>query len=132
MLQSYLAYSKAKKLGAYDALLVNRNGFLTEGTRTNFFCIKDKTIYTPHELNILLGVMRKVVLKVALKNNFQVVEKNIKLEEIKLYDGAFVTSTSSKIMPIKSINGVILGYPDKLKELMKLFDNFLKSNFHLQ
>ena len=48
--------------------------------------------------------MRKVVLKVALKNNFQVVEKNIKLEEIKLYDGAFVTSTSSKIMPIKSIN----------------------------
>ena len=40
MLQSYLAYREAKKLGAYDALLINFDGYITEGTRTNFFCIK--------------------------------------------------------------------------------------------
>ena len=132
MLQSYLAYSKAKKLGAYDALLINQNGFITEGTRTNFFCIKDKTIYTPHELNILLGVMRKVTLKVASENNYKIIETNIKLEGIKSYDGAFVTSTSSKIMPIKSINGVLISYPDSLKKLIALLNKFLETNYQLQ
>lgn len=132
MLQSYLAYSKAKKLGAYDALLINQNGFITEGTRANFFCIKDKTIYTPHELDILLGVMRKVMLKVALKNDYKIVETNIKFDDIKSYDGAFVTSTSSKIVPIKSIDRNVLNIPDFLKGLMKLLNDFLETNFHLQ
>jgi branched-subunit amino acid aminotransferase/4-amino-4-deoxychorismate lyase len=125
MMESYLAYSKARKSVAYDALLINRQGFITEGTRTNFFCIKDKTIFTPYVKDILPGVMRKVMLKVALENNYQVVEKNIKLEDIKNYDGAFVTSTSSKIMPAKSVDGVVIGYPDSLKELMKLLNHFL-------
>lgn len=127
MLESYLAYSQARKSGAYDALLINRQGFITEGTRTNFFCIKDKVIYSPFEKDILLGVMRKVMLKVAVDNGYKVIEKNIRLEDIKSFDGAFVTSTSSKIIPIKSIDGVLLGYPDELKELMKLLDNFLKN-----
>lgn len=127
MLRSYLAYRKAKESGAYDALLINHDDFITEGTRTNFFCIKDKTIYTPFEKDILLGVMRKAALKVALENEYSIVEKNIKLDEIKSYDGAFVTSTSSKIVPIKSIDGVILNYPDTLKELMRLLNDFLKN-----
>lgn len=127
MLQSYIAYGKARETGAYDALLINHDGFITEGTRTNFFSIKDKTIYTPFEKDILLGVMRKATLKVASENNYQIVEKNIKLDEIKSYDGAFVTSTSSKIIPVKSINGVILNYPNTLKELMKLLNDFLTS-----
>ena len=127
MLRSYLAYRQAKESNAYDALLIDRNGFILEGTRTNFFCIKDKTIYSPPEKNILLGVMRKVVLKVALKNNYQVMEKNIKLEDIRSYDGAFVTSTSSKIVPVKSINEIILNVPDPLKELMRLLSNFLEN-----
>lgn len=132
MLESYLAYKKAKESGSYDALLINDDGFITEGTRTNFFCIKDKIIYSPFEKDVLFGVMRKVTLKVAQDNNYQIIEKNIKLSEIKSYDGAFVTSTSSKIMPIKSINGTIFNIPDSLKELMKLLNDFLENNFHLQ
>ncbi len=128
MLQSYLAYKKAKEAGSYDSLLINKNGFITEGTRTNFFCIKDKTIFSPKEADILLGVMRKVMLKVARNNGYQIVEKNIKLEEVKSYDGAFVTSTSSKIMPIKSVDENVLNIPSALKELMRLLDDFLENN----
>jgi branched-subunit amino acid aminotransferase/4-amino-4-deoxychorismate lyase len=124
MLQSYLAYKKAKESGAYDALLINRDGFITEGTRTNFFCIKDKVVYSPPEKTILLGVMRKATLRVAQENNYQVIEKNIKLEDIESYDGAFVTSTSSKIIPVKSIDEIMLNYPETLKELMRLFNDF--------
>lgn len=125
MLESYIAYSKAKKNKAYDALLINQYGYITEGTRTNFFCIKGKTIYTPFEKDVLLGVMRKAMLKVALNNDYKIVEVNIKLDDVKSYDGAFVTSTSSKIMPVKSINNISIGYPDSLKELMKLLNEFL-------
>jgi len=127
MLESYLAYGKAKRSGAYDALLINHEDYILEGTRTNFFCIKDKVIYSPFEKDILLGVMRKVMLKVALENNYQIAEKNIKLDDVKSYDGAFVTSTSAKIIPIKSINEIILNIPDSLKELMKLLSEFLES-----
>ncbi len=125
MLESYLAYGKAKEMKAHDALLINHDGFILEGTRTNFFCIKDKIIYTPFEKDILLGVMRKVVLKVAGQNGYQIAEKNIKPEDIKSYDGAFVTSTSSKIIPIKSVDGNILNIPESLEELMKLLNEFL-------
>lgn len=127
MLESYIAYSKARKNKAYDALLINRNGYITEGTRTNFFCIKDKTIYTPFEKDILLGVMRKAMLKVALDNGYEVVETNIKIEDTKTYDGAFVTSTSSKIVPVRSIGEVVIGYPDNLKGLINLLNEFLDS-----
>ena len=126
MLQSYLAYREAKKLGAYDALLINRDGYITEGTRTNFFCIKDQTIYTPPEKDILLGVTRKAILKVAKENGYEVVEKDIKIDDVSSYDGAFVSSTSSKIIPIKNIDEQVLKpQPDTLKKLMSLFDDFL-------
>lgn len=126
MLQSYLAYSQARKSGAYDTLLINRDGSITEGTRTNFFAIKDKVIYTPPEKDILLGVTRKVLLKVAIDNGYEVAEKSITTDEVPQYDGAFISSTSSKIIPIKSIDGQDLNpKPDALKELMSLFDDFL-------
>jgi len=126
MLQSYLAYRKAKEVGAYDALLINKDGFITEGTRTNFFCIKGKTIFTPREKDILLGVTRKVLLRVAKDNGYEVAEQDIKLGDISNFDGAFISSTSSKIIPIRQVDNVTLDpQPDNLVELMNLFDDFL-------
>ena len=98
MLQSYLAYQKAKAASAYDALLLDSKGRIREGTRTNFFCIKNKTLFTPNEKDILLGVTRKAVLKIAESNGYEVVEKDIRLADLGMYDGAFLTSTSSKIL----------------------------------
>ena len=126
MLQSYLAYREAKVAGAYDALLINRSGCITEGTRTNFFCIKDKTLFTPDENDILLGVTRKAVLKVATQNGFELIQKDIRPSDLGEYEGAFLTSTSSKILPIRTIDDYDLGeQPEGLKELMTAFDDFL-------
>lgn len=126
MLQSYLAYRKAKEVGAYDALLINKDGFITEGTRTNFFCIKGKTIFTPQEKDILLGVTRKVLLKVAKDNGYEIAEQDIKPDDIPNFDGAFISSTSSKIIPIKQMDDITLNpQPSTLVELMNLFDDFL-------
>lgn len=121
MLPSYLAYREAKKAGAYDALLIDRYRNIVEGTRTNFFTTKGKTIYSPPEEQILLGVTRDKVLQTARQLGFEIVEQEIPLAHINDYDGAFITSTSSKIMPLSSIDEAQLEIPETLRELMRAF-----------
>lgn len=128
MLQSYLAYREAKRDGAYDALLVNRDGNVTEGTRTNFFCITGKTIYTPPEAEILLGVTRKNLLDVARAHGYTVEERDISLDSVGSYEGAFISSTSSKVIPLREIDGQALPFkPEALSQLMTHFDEFLRT-----
>lgn len=127
MLQSYLAYKTAKEAHCYDALLLNAMGCITEGTRTNFFFMQDKTIISPPENEILLGVTRKAVLHVAEENGYTREEREIRFSDILQSDAAFITSTSSKIIPVKSIDGHELSAPSTaLLELMELYDAFLK------
>ncbi len=129
MLQSYLAYKKAKETGAYDALLIDNDGCITEGTRTNFFCIQGRTLISAPEEKILLGVTRKAVLKVAKDNGFDYDERPITWGEMQKYGGAFITSTSSKIIPVCSIDGVDMPRESasELRELMQKYDQFLDS-----
>lgn len=125
MLQSYVAYKEAKKVEAYDALAINSRGNITEGTRTNFFAIKDRQIISPSEKDILLGVTRDHVLKIAKENGFEIIENDIKPDDLANYDGFFLTSTSTKIMPIAQIDDKQFDIPDNLRELMLRFDEFL-------
>ena len=127
MLGSYLAYKKAKSSGCYDALLINRSREITEGTRTNFFCIKGMTLYSPPRNEILGGIMRKTVLHVALKNGFTLEEKKIPLTSVSEYDGCFLTSTSSQIMPISTIDSQAVQIPEGLVKLMKVFKEFYEN-----
>ena len=128
MLQSYMAYRKARENNSYDALLVNRRGYITEGSRTNFFCVNKNKIVSPLEDDILLGVMRKVVLKVAIQNGIEIICKDIRPSDIKNYEAAFVTSTSSKIIPVKSIDNVPIGpLSPTLEMLINKCNQFLSS-----
>jgi branched-subunit amino acid aminotransferase/4-amino-4-deoxychorismate lyase len=126
MLPSYLIYKKALTADCYDGLLIDRDGCIREGTRTNFFCIKGMEIISPPTEKILEGVTRKTIISVLTKNGYGYVEKNIPLADISKYDGAFLTSTSTKIIPIKQIdNFVYPEIPENLKKLMKIYDLFL-------
>jgi len=124
MLPSYLAYRDAQKAGAHDALLINRRGEITEGTRSNFYTIREKTLYSPPESEILLGVTRSHVLALAHRQGFTVVEKPIPLEGLAQYEAAFLTSTSAKIVPIRSVDSFQYssGQPEMLKSLMQAFN----------
>ena len=75
------------------------------------------------------GVTLLTVLHVAKKHGFNFKETDIPLSQISSYDGAFLTSTSAKIVPIKQIDDFV--FPqilEKLKELMTLYDTFLKES----
>lgn len=129
MLGSYLAYTKARDAGCYDGLLIDREGNVIEGTRTNFFAIKGDTLYSAPLEKILEGVTRVTVLAVAKKLSFTLNETAVPFAKIGEYDGAFLTSTSSKIIPIKQIDDFLFpSIPEKLKELMKAYDAFLDNS----
>lgn len=125
MLPSYMAYSKAKAAGCYDALYVNRAGFITEGTRTNFFAIRGRTLISPPKSEILEGVTLLNVISVAKKNGYEISYEDIPLSRIADFDGAFLTSTSSKIMPLSKIDDTEMKIPEALLELMKHFEAFI-------
>lgn len=131
MLPSYLAYRKARQAGAQDTLLVNDEGCITEGTRSNFYCLKGRTVISPPSADILPGVTRDNVLKVAADQGFHIAEQPVPLNSLGQYDGAFLTSTPSKIVPVRSIDDFSWPeIPGVLYELMDSFNDFL--NQYLQ
>lgn len=129
MLGSYLAFKKAKNSDCYDALFVDKNGNITEGTRTNFFTMKGKTIFSPPEEKVLGGITRKTLLYVARKNNFEVIEQEITRKDIAKYDSAFLTtSISSKIIPVRKIDDFEFKEISlDLKLLSGLYSQFFKN-----
>jgi branched-subunit amino acid aminotransferase/4-amino-4-deoxychorismate lyase len=126
MLPSYLARRGARAAGAYEALLVNRHGHVTEGTSTNVLALKDRTVFSPSESDILLGVTRSKVLEVARQIGCDIEYKELELDGLDRYDGLLLTGTSAKIMPVRSVDKLEFGPPSPIvKELMKAFDDFL-------
>ncbi len=125
MLPSYLFYKQAKEAECYDALLISRTGTIVEGTRTNFFAVKGWELFTAPVEEVLEGVTRQTVIHIAKQNGFTIHEAAIPLAQITDYDGAFLTSTSSKIVPIRQIDDHVLQISESLKELMKAYNSFL-------
>ena len=99
----------AKKAGADDAWMV-MDGFVTEGTSNNAYFIKDGKIVTRALSNdILHGITRAAVLRFAQEAQMAVEERNFTIEEAQAADEAFITSASTFVMPVVSIDGVALG-----------------------
>lgn len=125
MLPSYLLYEEAKRRGCYDALLVDHNGNIREGTRSNFFAMRGNTIYTPPAEDVLLGITREHVLHVAKRNGFTLVEEVIPRDALPTYDAVFLTGTSIKILPLSQIDSNRFSITEPLHTLMKQFKQFL-------
>jgi len=127
MLQSYLYYTKASRQGHYDTLFLDDKGNILEGSRTNFFVISGSTLTTPSKEKILEGVTRQTVIAAAKKSGFVVREETIPFRKLEAFDGAFLTSTSAKIIPLIQIDDFKFPeIPPKLKELMQIYNKFLE------
>ena len=117
LLLNYLAFGKAEKEGALEALLVNSKGEVTEGTRSNLFIVEKGRLITPPANDVLEGVTRELIMK-----EFDVSEEKISLEKALEADEAFISSTSMLAMPLNEINGKKLGqeFPITRKVLKRL------------
>ncbi len=91
------------------ALLLDPDGFITEGTGANFFIVKDGKILTPEPRNILRGTRRKYSIQLAREMGIEVVECNLNTYDAVTADEAFFTSTAFTVMPCVKVNGHQLG-----------------------
>lgn len=97
---------KIKTLGAYEALLVNKNNEITEGSRSNIFAVKGTTVYTPPTKSVLPGVTRGYIMDICKELKREVVESPISLNMLHNLDGLFLTGTSPQVLPISSVDEV--------------------------
>ena len=91
------------------ALLIDTDGYITEGTGDNFFMVKDGVLYTPEGRNILRGISRNYVIELAIDNGIPVKECNIEPYDVYGADEAFLTGTPFCIIPTTSLNGIDIG-----------------------
>jgi branched-chain amino acid aminotransferase len=90
--------------GGYEAILVNGNGVITEGSRSNIFFLKDNTLYTAPDNMILSGITRKHVLGICAENNIPVKMSCLKATNLSDYEAVFMTGTSPMVLPFNSID----------------------------
>jgi branched-chain amino acid aminotransferase len=100
------------------ALLLDDDGFITEGTGDNFFMVKNGVIYTPEGRNILRGISRQYVIdELGPQLGYQVIEKNLEPYDLYTADEAFITGTPFCMLPVSSLNGSKIGkgkFPGKV------------------
>lgn len=124
-LNNVLAMSEAKKQGAFDAIMLNSDGNITEATTSNVWIIKDKVLITPpKESGLLGGITRKSLLEIAEKNNISFRVENFNSQELKESDECFLTSTTKMIVPVTKIDktNIGLGRPGPMTlELLNLY-----------
>ena len=94
------------ELGVYELLLVNENGFVTEGSKSNIFFLKDNSLITPKTEQVLPGITRMKVIQIAGSMGIKLLEKKISSTSLKIYDSAFISGTSPKILPIRNIDEI--------------------------
>lgn len=107
---SYLAGVDAAQDGYEEAILLDQNGFVSEGSGENIFLVRNGTVYTPGtESDILMGVTRTTVMTIARDLGFPVVEKLLSMNELLTADEAFFSGTYAEIAPIREISHYVLG-----------------------
>jgi branched-chain amino acid aminotransferase len=120
--------SKAlQKHHAFEALLVNRNGEITEGSRSNVFFIRDNELFTTPVHLVLQGITRMKVLEVCRTENIRVIEQIIPAESIGTFESAFLTGTSRKVLAIRQVENVLFQVENELvKRISGMFGQLVK------
>lgn len=127
LLLNYVAYREVVDNDAIEALLIDRDGHIREGTRSSFFAFRGKTLYLPPREEVLAGVTRKIIVDLVI-DKYKIFEERIPLKDLKKFDEAFLSATTMKVMPIRQVDGKILS--DKVgphtADIQRLFDGFSK------
>ena len=117
---------RIKNANAWEALLINHQNYITEGSKSNLFAIKGNTILTPPSDEVLAGITRDHVLKLCRKMAINIIERNISYDEINQYDSFFITGTSPKILPLRMIDRIYFNVSGKIiKNLRTAYDNMI-------
>jgi len=108
-MNSMMALQEAMACGCDEALLLDVDGFVAEGSGENFFLVRDGIIYTPELTSALEGITRETVMQIAAECGYEVREKRITRDEVYVADEAFFTGTAAEVTPIRELDGRAIG-----------------------
>ena len=108
-MNSMLALKEALECGYDEALLLDAEGYVMEGSGENIFIARDGVVYTPDLTSALDGITRKTVTALAEGLGIRVVEKRITRDEVYIADEAFFTGTAAEVTPIREVDGRRIG-----------------------
>ena len=108
-INSMLALREALDSGCEEALLLDNEGYVAEGSGENFFLVRDGEIYTPELTSCLDGITRKTIFQLAADCGYKVHEKRITRDEVYIADEAFFTGTAAEVLPIYELDGRTIG-----------------------
>jgi branched-chain amino acid aminotransferase len=108
--------------GAYEALLVNEQGMITEGSRSNIFFVKGDELFTAPDKLVLGGITRKYVLDICKEKKIDVVLKCVSVADLHEFQAVFMTGTSPMVLPFNQIDDIVFdpGLP-VISELRELY-----------
>jgi branched-chain amino acid aminotransferase len=126
-LNNVLAKVEAVKAEYDEAILLDDNGYVCEGTGENIYVVRDGTIATPGQANAILdGITRKSVIQIAQDLGYTVVERDIARAELYLADEVFMSGTAAELVPVREVDdhAVGTGRPGEVtRVLQKAFDD---------
>jgi branched-chain amino acid aminotransferase len=125
---SLLAKREAISCGYDEALLLDTNGYVAEGSGQNIFIVRKGVLKTTPLTSILEGITRDSIIEIAQNENLQVKEVNFTRDELYIADEAFLTGTASEITPIREVDKRVIGKgkPGPItKKLQALFFNIV-------
>jgi branched-chain amino acid aminotransferase len=108
-INSILALQEAIASGAEEALMLDPNGYVMEGSGENIFIVKDGLIYTPDITSALDGITRKTLMQLAEECGYTIKECRITRDQVYIADEAFFTGTAAEVTPIQSLDGREIG-----------------------
>jgi branched-chain amino acid aminotransferase len=105
-LNNLLAFTHATKANAFESIMVNSDGLVTEGTTANVYMVKQgAVISTPDSFDILQGITRRILKGLCEKQKIPFIEKGYSPEDLELADEAFLTSSTKEVLPVAYVNG---------------------------
>lgn len=106
---SILAVREAIDAGCDEALLLDHEGYVAEGSGENIFIVRRGKLYTPDLTSVLEGITRETIMTIAREQGLEVIEKRITRDEVYVADEAFFTGTAAEVTPIRELDGRVIG-----------------------
>ena len=108
-INSILALHEALDSGCDEALLLDSEGYVAEGSGENIFIVRDGLLHTPELTSCLDGITRDTVFHLAREADMEIVERRITRDEVYICDEAFFTGTAAEVLPIRELDGRRIG-----------------------
>ncbi|HEX5055299.1 MAG TPA: branched-chain amino acid transaminase [Gammaproteobacteria bacterium] len=108
-MNSILAFNEVSAAGYDEALLLDSEGYVSEGSGENIFIVRDGVIYTPDLTSCLDGITRNTIFTLAAEIGLTIKEKRITRDEVYIADEAFFTGTAAEVTPIREVDGRKIG-----------------------